>query len=191
TGDNGWSGGQNGLWGMGDHTRPLAAFDAQMRVPLLWWQPGRIPDGKVVASHVSHVDFLPTLLEHLGLKDNIPADAKLKLPGRSYAPMLRGESMTDWSDVVYYEMENMRCVRTPTQKLVERLGDEVDELYNLATDPGEEHNLASSASSPDAASRGSLQEKLDNFFNEHASAKYDLWHGGTSQAPALVYPPKK
>jgi arylsulfatase A-like enzyme len=143
----------------------------------------------VAAHHVSHVDFFPTLLDHLGLKASIPADAKLKLPGSSYAPMLRGESMPDWRDVVYYEMENMRCVRTPSQKLVERLGDEVDELYDLSTDPGEEHNLASA--SPTAALRVPLQEKLDNFFKEHASAKYDLWHGGTSQAPALVYPPKK
>lgn len=46
TGDNGWAGGQQGIWGMGDHTRPLSAFEYTMRVPLIWWQPGRIAKGK-------------------------------------------------------------------------------------------------------------------------------------------------
>lgn len=187
TGDNGWAGGHNGLWGMGDHTRPLSAFDAQMRVPLVWWQPGRIPAGQAASSHVSHIDFLPTLLEQLGMRDALPPDTKL--PGRSYAPMLRGEPIKDWSDVVYYEMENMRCIRTPSGKLVERLGDEVDELYDLTTDPGEEHNLATA--SPPPAMRNVLEKQLNAFFQKHASAKYDLWKGGASLAPALVYPPRE
>jgi arylsulfatase A-like enzyme len=187
TADNGWAGGHNGLWGMGDHTRPLSAFDAQMRVPLLWWQPGAIPAGQVSGSQVSHVDFLPTLLEQLGMGDTFPGDTNP--PGRSYAPMLRGASVEDWSDVVYYEMEDMRCVRTPAGKLVERLGDEVDELYDLASDPGENRNLT--AASPPPAFRGALEKQLDAFFRKHASAKYDLWKGGTSLAPALVYPPKE
>lgn len=187
TGDNGWSGGQNGLWGMGDHTRPLSAFDAQMRVPLLWWQPGRIPGGHTAPGLVSHVDFFPTLLDYLGLKEDTPADARL--PGRSYAPMLRAEAMVAWNDVVYYEMENMRCVRTPFAKLVERLGEGVDELYDLSKDPGETRNIL--AGQPSPASRVPLQKLLDTFFKEHASARYDLWNDGGSQSPALVYPPKK
>jgi arylsulfatase A-like enzyme len=186
TGDNGWAGGHNGLWGMGDHTRPLTAFDAQMRVPLLWWQPGRIPAGQVAASQVSHIDFLPTLLEQLGIRDALPRGTEL--PGHSYAPMLRSEPMEEWRDVVYYEMENLRCVRTPSGKLVQRLDDEVDELYDLASDPGEERNLA--AASPPSAFRSALEKQLSTFFQKHASAKYDLWKGGTSLAPALVYPPK-
>lgn len=187
TGDNGWAGGHNGLWGMGDHTRPLSAFDAQMQVPLLWWQPGRIPGGQVSPRHVSHIDFLPTLLEQLGIRDALPDDARL--PGHSYAPVLRGEPMQNWSDVVYYEMENMRCVRTPSGKLVERLDDEVDELYDLTADPGEERNLASA--SPPPAFRATLEKQLEVFFQKYVTAEYDLWKGGTSLAPALVYPSKE
>jgi hypothetical protein len=29
--DQGWMGGQNGIWGMGDHTRPIGAFESCAR----------------------------------------------------------------------------------------------------------------------------------------------------------------
>ncbi len=35
TGDQGWMGGQNGFFGMGDHTKPMAAHDMMMHVPLI------------------------------------------------------------------------------------------------------------------------------------------------------------
>ena len=46
TADQGWPAVQNGLWGMGDHTRPLTAFDGTMHVPLIYRLPGRIPAGR-------------------------------------------------------------------------------------------------------------------------------------------------
>ncbi len=39
---------------------------------------------------LSHYDFFPTLIDTLGFSD--PATAAL--PGRSFAPLLRGESMS-------------------------------------------------------------------------------------------------
>lgn len=44
TADQGWMGGQNGLWGMGDHTRPVGAFELMMQVPLIFRQPGQYAD---------------------------------------------------------------------------------------------------------------------------------------------------
>src|SRR5262249_7751222 len=35
-GDQGWMGGQNGLWGMGDHTRPTGAHELMMHIPLIF-----------------------------------------------------------------------------------------------------------------------------------------------------------
>jgi arylsulfatase A-like enzyme len=44
--DQGWMGGQNGIWGMGDHTRPIGAHELMMQIPLIFSQPGTIPGGK-------------------------------------------------------------------------------------------------------------------------------------------------
>jgi arylsulfatase A-like enzyme len=180
-GDNGWSGGQNGLWGMGDHTRPLTAFDAQMRVPLIWWQPGRIVAGTVAQPNVSHIDFLPTLLDYLGYSGDLPASAKLT--GRTYSPLLRGKAMPDWDDTVLYEFENMRCFRTPTEKFIERFKDEVDEHYDLARDPGEEHNLLTPTTDHTV-----LSAKLETLFKPNSDPRFDLWHGGKSKVETHVFP---
>jgi arylsulfatase A-like enzyme len=54
TADQGWAGGQQGIWGMGDHTRPLHAFDGTMHIPLIFRHPAKIarsdaPRGEVAA----------------------------------------------------------------------------------------------------------------------------------------------
>ncbi|MBL9114629.1 MAG: sulfatase-like hydrolase/transferase [Verrucomicrobiaceae bacterium] len=179
-GDNGWSGGHHGLWGMGDHTRPKCAFEPTMRVPLIWWQPGVIKP-RVVDEHVSHVDFFPSLLAHLGMKRELPAEQKLT--GHDYSAALRGESLKDWSHPVFYEYEELRCVRTNQAKLILRDGDQVDELYDLRSDPGEVVNLFGK---PEA---GELQDKLMHILTAHfkqmVAAKYDLWNGGESKAHRL------
>lgn len=51
-------------------------------VPLVLWQPGRVPAGRVVEEPVEIVDLLPTLLEASGL--TVPAAAQ----GRSLVPLL-------------------------------------------------------------------------------------------------------
>ena len=40
--DQGWAGGQQGLWGMGDHTRPVNAREYSMRIPFIFYQPERL-----------------------------------------------------------------------------------------------------------------------------------------------------
>jgi arylsulfatase A-like enzyme len=183
TGDNGWAGGHNGLWGMGDHTRPINAYDAQMRVPLIWKHPGAIPAGQVIKNSVAHVSFFPSLLDHLGFgADKPPASAKLT--GRSYADMLSGKSIADWDNTIYYEAENMRCIRTPTAKLTERIAGDPSEYYKLDADPDEKTNLWDQQD----AVAATLKEQLHNHFDTYADPRFDLWKGGTSKAKTLVYP---
>ncbi len=179
-GDNGWSGGQHGLWGMGDHTRPKNAFDPTMRVPLIWWQPGRIKPA-VVNEQVSHLDFFPTLLAHLQIKPTLPAQQKLS--GHDYSPALHGQPLAGWDDTIYYEFEDLRCIRTKWAKLILRKDGPLNELYDLKADPGEQHNLIDDASS--SALRDELAKRLNDHFNAIADARYDLWHSGKSLAPLL------
>ena len=130
--DQGWMGGQNGIWGMGDHTRPIGAHELMMQIPLIFRQPGHIPAGKTSDLLVSNYDFLPSLLGHLGLGDMLPQQPKS--PGRDFSPVLRGHE-TAWDNAVFYEMETCRAVRTDRWKLVLRHPDGPHEFYDDADRP--------------------------------------------------------
>jgi arylsulfatase A-like enzyme len=179
--DQGWLGGQHGIWGMGDHTRPFGAFDGMMQVPLLFRQPGRIPAGKTIDQLVSNYDFMPSLLAYLGLGDKTPQ--KPRSPGRNYAPLLTGEPI-EWNNEVFYEMENVRAVRTGEWKYVHRHRDGPDELYDLVNDPGELKNLHGEMAQLDQERQ--LVRRLDEFFNQFADPKYDLYRGGRSKSKLLT-----
>lgn len=179
-GDQGWMGGQNGFFGMGDHTRPIGAHDLMMHVPLIFRHPRRINPGKTDIM-VGNYDLLPSLLEHLGLKRRIPH--KPKLPGRSFARVLLGEKI-DWETAMFYEMEGCRSMRTENWKYVARRSpDGPGELYDMASDPHERFNLFGQPQH--AAIQKEMAKRLDSFFNEYADPKYDIWKGGRSKARRL------
>jgi arylsulfatase A-like enzyme len=180
-GDQGWMGGQNGFFGMGDHTRPIGAHDLMMQVPLIFRHPKQIQPG-VTDIMVSNYDFLPSLLEYLGLKDRIPS--KPKLPGRCFTAALRGEEI-EWETAMFYEMESCRSVRTENWKYVARRSpDGPTELYHMAIDPHVRFNLFGQPQH--AVIQQEMAERLDAFFNEYADPEYDIWKGGRSKAHRLV-----
>lgn len=176
--DQGWMGGQNGLWGMGDHTRPVGAHELMMQVPLIYRRPGAIPAGKTSDHIVSNYDFLPTVLKQMGLEAKSPP----KSPGRDYSPLLAGQEMP-WDDEMYYEMEGTRAVRTNDWKYVARHPDGPHELYDMQADPRERFNLYGQARHE--AKQKQLAAKLDAFFTKHADPQYDVWKGGRSKAGRL------
>jgi arylsulfatase A-like enzyme len=182
--DQGLCGGQHGIWGMGDHTRPLGAFDEMMHVPLIWRRPGGIRAGRRSELMVSNYDFLPTVLDVLGVRDE-PTTGPTS-PGRSYAAELRGEQVA-WGDAAYYEFENVRAIRTAEWKYVERFPEGPNELYDLTSDPGERTNLVGQRGH--AAMKQRLAGRLTEFFDAHADSKYDLKRGGRSKTPLHVLTP--
>lgn len=184
--DQGWLGGQHGLWGMSDHSRPLTAFDGQMHVPLIVRHPGTVAAGKTSDLMVSGYDVMPTLLGYLDLRD--PKPMKPRSPGRDFSPALRGRSI-DWENVVFFEDENVRVIRTERWKYVHRHPDGPFELYHLETDPGEKVNLYGQPGQDQV--RSQLRARLDAFFNEYADPKFDLYHGGGSKTHLLTRPVAK
>ena len=178
TADQGLACGQSGFWGMGDHTRPLTAYDWTMHVPLVFRHPGRIAAGTVSDLLVSNYDFLPTLLEHLGLQDKLPREPSLA--GHSYAGALAGHTV-EWEDAMYFEYETTRAIRTSRWKYVSRFPDGPHELYDLGADPAERRNLI--GESAHAERQRQLRGRLEAFFNRHADPRYDLTRGGASKAP--------
>jgi arylsulfatase A-like enzyme len=179
--DQGWMGGTNGLWGMGDHTRPMGAFDRMMHIPLIFRHPGRIAAGSKSDILVSNYDFLPTVLSYLGLGTTLDG-AEPRSPGRDFSPVLLNREVP-WDNTVYYEMEYVRAIRTEQFKYVHRLEGPC-ELYDLEHDPYEKFNLYGQPSH--AETQQELQQRLDKFFADYADPKYDLYHGGDSKASLLT-----
>ena len=179
--DQGWMGGQNGMWGMGDHFRPIGAHHLMMQIPLIFRQPGKIPAGKTSDILVSNYDFFPTMLNHLGLAAKIPAAPKL--PGRDFSAVLRG-STPSWENVIFYEMEGTRAVHVDNWKYVARFPDGPFELYDLKKDPMERFNLFGQPGTEE--NRRILDERMTKFFATYADPQYDIWRGGRSKARRLA-----
>jgi arylsulfatase A-like enzyme len=184
--DQGWMGGQNGMWGMGDHFRPIAAHELMMQIPLIFRQPGRIPAGQTSDLLVSNYDFLPTVLHHLGLGER--ALRTPRSPGRDFSPVLRGEKIA-WDDTVFYEMETCRAIRTDRWKYVARHPDGPHELYDMKADAQERFNLHGQPGTE--AVRADLARQLEAFFTRYADPQYDVWKGGRSKARRLAEEPAK
>ena len=178
--DQGWVGGHGGFFGMGDHTRPSTARDGMMLVPTIWNHPKKITSGRRSDHVVTNYDFMPTLLNYLGLDDMTPQSPPL--PGNDYSQVLtdRDPPKNLVTHPVYYEYEDLRCVRTTTHKYVHRHPNGPHELYDLSTDPEEFNNLFGD---PDhEAIRAELKSNIERFFGKYSLAKYDMWNDGTSQA---------
>lgn len=177
TSDQGWMGGQNGTWGMGDHQRPVGAHELMMQVPFIWHHPGRIQPGTTSDLLVSNYDFLPSVLGHLGLASAMPTQPRS--PGRDFSPVLRGAPV-HWGDAVFYEFEICRAIRTERYKLVLRKPDGPHELYDMQADPAERFNLFGQPGTE--KTRAELQGRLEAFFAEYSDPHYDIWKGGRSKA---------
>jgi len=179
--DQGWMGGQNGMWGMGDHFRPVGAHELMMQIPLIFRHPQQIPAGATNDLLVSNYDFLPSVLGHLGLSARMPT--KPVSPGRDFSAALRGQSIP-WDNVIYYEMEGTRAIRTDGWKYVARQPDGPFELYDMKVDPLERFNLFGQPYH--GQTQQQLASRLNLFFHTYADPKYDIWKDGTSKAKRLV-----
>lgn len=175
--DQGWVGGHGGFFGMGDHTRPLTARDGMMQIPTIWRQPARIEAGVRSDRMITNYDFMPTLLGQLDLKDRMPESPRS--PGTDYSDTLRGEAPEAESKPIFYEFENLRCIRTSSFKYVHRHPNGPHELFDLREDPDEFENLVESKGHQSI--REKLKRQLFKFYDEYAVSEYDLWKGGSSQ----------
>lgn len=99
------------------------SYEGGVRIPLLVRWPGGAKAGQVRNELVSTIDLMPTVLELAGAAP-VPG-----LPGRSLAPLLRGEA-TGWREYLFTEFhthaakENFwpqRTVRDDRFKLIENL----------------------------------------------------------------------
>lgn len=182
--DQGWMGGQNGIWGMGDHTRPIGAHELMMQIPFIFRQPGTILPGRTSDVLISNYDFLPTILGQLDIPENFANQPTS--PGRDFSPILRGEVFEDREQAIFYEMETTRAIRTNRWKYVARFPEGPFELYDMIVDPQERFNLYGQPGLDTETQ--ALATRLDRFFARYADPQYDLWKGGRSKAKRLGQP---
>jgi len=141
TSDNGWFAGEHGLadkWFM---------YEESLRLPLVIHDPraARSRRGIKVDSLVLNIDFAPTLLELAGIR--IPK----AMQGRSLVALLAGKEPAEWRKDFFYEHHYAPAIIPPSEGVrTERWSyihwlppnPEVEELYDLATDPLQMDNLA-------------------------------------------------
>jgi len=181
TADQGHCGGHHGMWGMGDHSRPIHTYEETVRIPLIFRHPNRILSGQVFEPMTCNYDFFPSVLEHLGLEGRLSDSPKL--PGSSYAAAFKGDS-GEREEVVFHEYENARMIRTWEWKLTRRRPNGPDQLFDMKNDPGERENLIDATEAQ--LDLADLQRQLEGFFEKYADPEYDLWKGGRSKAGLLI-----
>ncbi len=127
-----------------------STYEGGLRVPCLVRWPGHVPAGRVSGALFSTLDFLPTFANLAGYE--IPADRILD--GVDQTALLLGESEAGGRDnFFYFCQDELQGVRKGKWKLmlpdckrfygyVKDRGSGGLELYDLASDVGEKHNLA-------------------------------------------------
>ncbi len=117
----------------------MLTYEPTMRVPLLFFAPGRLAEGRVVEDRVSLVDLMPTLVDLYGL------DRPQGLQGRSLIGLLRGrpaEPRSIYFESLAGELEKNWAPRTGV--IVDDhkyISVPVAELYDLGQDPEEATNI--------------------------------------------------
>jgi arylsulfatase A-like enzyme/Tfp pilus assembly protein PilF len=132
TADHGESLGEHG-----EMTHGLFAYEATLRIPLILYQP-RLLAPRIVDAGVRHVDIVPTILDALGGTAAVS-------DGRSLLDIARGSRSESGS--AYFEAMSASLNRgwAPLRGVISGSLKYIDlpipELYDLADDPSEVHNL--------------------------------------------------
>ncbi len=114
-----------------------SVYEGGIRVPFIARWPGKIKPGSQTPHVSAFWDFLPTVCELIGV------DAPAGIDGVSYLPTLLGKaSRQKKHDVLYWELGGRQAVRLGDYKAVRAKAGGKVELYNLATDEAEQHDLA-------------------------------------------------
>jgi arylsulfatase A-like enzyme len=129
-----------------------SVYDGGIHVPCLLRWPGRFQAGSKCDEVSAHIDIVPTLLAACRVAN--PAD--LKLDGVSLLPVLLREQASLSKRLLFFQWHRgdgpqlfRACaVRGPRYKLLQPEGsgdaqtfDEAWALYDMANDPGEQHNV--------------------------------------------------
>lgn len=127
-------------------------YEGGIRVPLIVRWPGNVPVGAVCNQPTANYDFYPTLLEAA----HVTPDPTQKLDGVSTLPTWQDPTAAPDREAIFWHYPldqphflggvSAGAIRSGNWKLIEKFDDQSTsryELYDLAADESETHNLAS------------------------------------------------
>ena len=141
-------------------------------LPLIFWGPGAVPDGRTVTPVVGLVDVAPTLLDLAGLP---PPAAAAPDEGRSLVPAWAGGTFPElprFSGGNLYGLPAVLLEDGPWRSILRANG--AQELYDVTLDPQERNNLA--LQQPDVAGRHRrvLEPQLATLLHTGTKAKREM-----------------
>lgn len=165
TTDNGYFHAEHGL---ADKWYP---YQESIRVPLIVRDPRQPADARGTTNDefVLNVDLAPTILAATGIA------APSTMQGRNFSPLYLASEKPEWRDEFFYEHATIRSIDfiPSSQALVRKDVKYIywsdfkhEELFDLSSDPHEEHNLAG-----DPAQAGRLAELRQRFAELRDRAK--------------------
>jgi uncharacterized sulfatase len=137
----------------------ITMFEGGIRVPLFVTWPGQIPAGTVVETPTAHIDVMPTIAAATGAV--IPES--VAIDGVPLLGLAQGQSDAEWArDTLFWQNGHYQVVRHNDWKLQvneRRTDGRKVWLFDLATDPTERVNLAST--------RPKVVAQLEGLLNAH------------------------
>jgi arylsulfatase A-like enzyme len=163
-------------------------YEESLRMPFIVRYPRLVAAGSVNDDLALNVDFAPLFLDLAGIP--IPPEFQ----GRSLRPLLQGATPEDWRSALYYRYwmhgahHNVYAhygVRTKRYKLIYYYADALGqagalderydpewELFDLATDPQELHNVCADPAYADV--RAALRDELHRLQADVGDVRYPL-----------------
>jgi arylsulfatase A-like enzyme len=157
-------------------------WEGGIRVPFLIRWKGRLPEGKVDSRPIIQLDVLPTALAAAG----VGPMAEWKLDGVNLLPYLNGKLQDAPHQALYWRLFAHMAIRKGPWKLVKTMegpllpADTTNpdlsgaQLFNLATDVGEQHDLA--ATRPEK-----VKELADDWLRWSREMAKPLWEPGAGR----------